>query len=94
MPIMHEGCQLLYDHYNVLFEKNEQKETDHIFLWNCGFSFFCSILILPLQTWSSSEILISFSVYLLVWLFAQYVYNTSAAWYFEWGERRGGMQKA
>ena len=28
---MHEGCQLLYDHYNVLLEKNEQKETDHIF---------------------------------------------------------------
>ena len=56
--------------------------------WNCGFSFFCSILILPLQTWSSSEILISFSVYLLVCLFAQCVYNISAAWYFEWGERR------
>ena len=35
MPIMHEGCQLLYDHYNpqhVLLErKNEQKEIDHIF---------------------------------------------------------------
>ena len=76
-------------------KKNEQKETDHIPIqWNCGLSFFCSIFILPLQTRSSSEILISVSVYLLVCFFAQCVYNTSAAWYFEWGERRGGMRRA
>ena len=70
-------------------KKNEQKKTDHIFNEIVVSVSFCSILILPLQNWSSSEILISFSVYLLVvCLFAQCVYNTSAAWYFEWGERR------
>ena len=47
-------------------EQKKQKKTDHIFNEIVVSVSFCSIFILPLQTWSSSEILISFSVYLLV----------------------------